>query len=157
MHSTVSAYRPDRLCHAQCSNYIAATHNITHSLCTLKCTTHPPLLTPLPSTTLLCIQLINTKHICVSGSKMVEDVGIVCKCCGVISILVGWFWRFHTHMRLFSWRKTFLCLHPLPSTPQLGNRGQLSITNIHPLIMILASTVKLFQNLKYWKFLKGKL
>ena len=28
--------------------------------CTSKCTTHPPLPTPLPSTTLLCTQLTNT-------------------------------------------------------------------------------------------------
>ena len=39
------------------SNYIAATHNVTHSPCTSTCTTHPPLPSPLPSTTLLCTQL----------------------------------------------------------------------------------------------------
>ena len=55
------------ICHAQYSNYNAAIHNITHSPCTSKCTTHPPLPTPLPSTTLLCIQLTNSKHICVSA------------------------------------------------------------------------------------------
>ena len=78
--------KTDHICHAQYSNYIAATHNITHSSCTSTCTTHPPLPTPLPSTTLLCTQLTNTKHICVSGSKMAQDVGTVGKCCGVISI-----------------------------------------------------------------------
>jgi len=67
---TISGY-------AQYTNYIAATHNITHSLCTSKCTTHPPLPTTLPSTTLLCTQLTNTKHICVSGGKMAQDVGMV--------------------------------------------------------------------------------
>ena len=35
--------RTDHICHAQYSNYIVATHNITHSPCTSKCTTHPPL------------------------------------------------------------------------------------------------------------------
>ena len=29
------------------------------------------------STTLLCTQLTNTKHICVSGGKMAQDVGMV--------------------------------------------------------------------------------
>ena len=33
--------KTDHICHAQSSNYIAATHNITHSPCTSKCTTHP--------------------------------------------------------------------------------------------------------------------
>ena len=45
--------------------------------CTSKCTTHPPLPTPLPSTTLLCTQVTNTKHVCVSGGKMAQDVGMV--------------------------------------------------------------------------------
>ena len=62
------------------------THNITHSPCTSKCTTHPPLPTPLPSTTLLCTQLTNTKHICISGGKMAQGVGMVWKGCGVIPI-----------------------------------------------------------------------
>ena len=38
--------KTDHFCHAQYSNYIAATH-ITHSPCSSKCTTHPPLSTPL--------------------------------------------------------------------------------------------------------------
>ena len=49
MHSTVSAFKMDHICHAQQSNYIAATHNITHSPCTSNTsnmhstpsTTHP--------------------------------------------------------------------------------------------------------------------
>ena len=36
--------------------------------------------------TLLCTQLTNTKHICVSGGKMEQDVGMVWKCCSVIPI-----------------------------------------------------------------------
>ena len=36
------------ICHAQYSNYIAATHNITHSPCTSKCTTYPPHCLPQP-------------------------------------------------------------------------------------------------------------
>ena len=63
----------DHICHAQYSNYIAATHNITCSPCTSKCITHQPL----PTTTLLYTQLTNTKHICVSGGKMAQDVGMV--------------------------------------------------------------------------------
>ena len=39
--------KTDHIFHAQYSNCIAATHNITHSPCTSKCTTHPPLPTPL--------------------------------------------------------------------------------------------------------------
>ena len=41
------AVKTDHICHAQYSNYIAATHNITHSPCTSKHTTHPPLPTTL--------------------------------------------------------------------------------------------------------------
>ena len=60
MHSTVSAHRQYvHICHAQDSNYIAATHNITYYPRTSTCTTP----TPLPSTTLLCINLANTKHV----------------------------------------------------------------------------------------------
>ena len=70
------------VCHAQYSNYIATTHNINMHY--TPTTTH----IPLPLTTLLCTQLTNTKHICVSGSKMAQDVGMVCRCCGVIPILV---------------------------------------------------------------------
>ena len=50
-------HKTEHICHAQYSNYIAATHNITHSKCTSTCTTYPALPIPLPSTTLLCIQL----------------------------------------------------------------------------------------------------
>ena len=57
--------------------FIAATHNITHSPCTSTCTTHPATPTTLPSTTLLCTQLTNTKHIGLSGGKMAQDVGMV--------------------------------------------------------------------------------
>ena len=56
------ALKTDHICHAQYSNYIAATHNITHS--PSKRTTHPPLQK-------------NTNHICVSGGKMAQDVGMV--------------------------------------------------------------------------------
>ena len=53
------------------SNYIASTHNIRHSPCTSTGTTHPAIPSPLPSTTLLCTQLTNTK------GKMAQDVGMV--------------------------------------------------------------------------------
>ena len=69
------ALKADHICHAQYSNYIAATHNITHS--PSKRTTHPPLPTPLHK---------NTNHICASGGKMAQDVGMVWKCCGIIPI-----------------------------------------------------------------------
>ena len=62
--------KTEHICHAQYSNYIAVTHNVAHSKCTSTCTTHPALPIPLPSTTLLCTQLTDTKHICVSGGKM---------------------------------------------------------------------------------------
>ena len=44
-------HKTEHICHAQYSNYIAATHNITHSKCTSTCTTYPALPIPLPSTT----------------------------------------------------------------------------------------------------------
>ena len=157
MHSTVSAYRPDRLCHAQCSNYIAATHNITHSLCTLKCATHPPLLTPLPSTTLLCIQLINTKHICVSGSKMVEDVGIVCKCCGVISILVWLVLRVPYPHALVFLKENFFVSSSITIHPPAGKQRP-TFHNEHTSIdHDFGKYHQALQNLKYWKHLKGRL
>ena len=58
----VSAFKTDHICHGQHSNYIGATHNITHSPCTSTCTPHPAIPTSQPSTTLLCTQLTNTKH-----------------------------------------------------------------------------------------------
>ena len=80
--------KTDRIYHAQYSNYIAATHSLSVHIKMhyTPTTTHPPLPTPLPSTTLLCTQLTNTKHICVSGGKMAQDVGMAWKCCGVIPI-----------------------------------------------------------------------
>ena len=75
--------KTDHICHAQYSNYIVAIHNITHSPCTSKCTTHPPLPTPLPSTTILCTQLTNAKHICVAkwwqnGTRCRDGVKVLC-------------------------------------------------------------------------------
>ena len=46
-------------------------------ICTSTCTTLPALPTTLPSTILLHTQLTNTKHICVSGDQMAQDVGMV--------------------------------------------------------------------------------
>ena len=51
--------------------YIAATHNITHSPCTSTCTHHTAFHSPLHTTNK------HTKHICVSGGKMAQDVGMV--------------------------------------------------------------------------------
>ena len=67
LHSFCIQSRQTNIRHAQYSNYIAATHNITHSPCTSKCTTHPPLPTPLQK----------THHICASSGKMAQDVGMV--------------------------------------------------------------------------------
>ena len=77
MHSTVSAFKTDHICHAQYTNYIAATHNITHSPCTSTCTPHPALHTPLLSTTLLCTQLTNTKHSCQNGTRCRDGVKLL--------------------------------------------------------------------------------
>ena len=41
--------KTDHICHAQYTNYIAATRNITYSPCTSKCTTHSPLPSHNPS------------------------------------------------------------------------------------------------------------
>ena len=63
--------------YAQYSNYIAATHNITHSPCTSTCTPHPALHTPLPSTTLLCTQLTNTKPSWQNGTRCRDGVKLL--------------------------------------------------------------------------------
>ena len=55
------------------NNYIAATHNVTHFPCTSTCTTHPPLPSPLPSTTLLC----NTTSKHKAQLAKWQDVGMV--------------------------------------------------------------------------------
>ena len=59
------------------SNYIAATHNITHSPCTSTCTTHPPLPSPLPSTTLPCTQLTNAKYTWQNGTRCRDGVNVL--------------------------------------------------------------------------------
>ena len=70
-------FKTDHICHAQYSNYIAATHNITHSPYSLTCTPHPALPTPLPSTTLLCTQLTNTKHSWQNGTRCRDGVKLL--------------------------------------------------------------------------------
>ena len=55
--------KTDHICHAQNGNYIAPTHNITHSPCTSTCTTHPALPTTLASTT-LCTQQAHKAYLC---------------------------------------------------------------------------------------------
>ena len=57
--------------------YIAATHNITHSPYTLTCTPHPALPSQLPSTTLLCTQLTNTKHSWQNGTRCRDGVKLL--------------------------------------------------------------------------------
>ena len=59
------------------SNYITATHNTTHSPGTSTCTPHPALPTPLPSTTLLCTQLTNTKHSWQNGTRCRDGVKLL--------------------------------------------------------------------------------
>ena len=63
------------------SNYVASTHNTTHSPCTSTSTMHPALPSSLPSTTLLCTQ--QTQSIV---GKMAQDVGMVWKYRGVVPI-----------------------------------------------------------------------
>ena len=53
----IHAGKKEHICHAQYSNYIAVTHNITHSPFTSKSTTHSALPSPLSSTTLRCTEL----------------------------------------------------------------------------------------------------
>ena len=103
---TVSAYKTNYTSHAQYSNYIASTHNTTHSPCTSKCTPHPALPNPLPSTTLQCTQLTQG-----TVGKMAQDVGMVWMCCGVIPILFGWFLRVPSLHALVFIQKTFLWLY----------------------------------------------
>ena len=59
------------------SNYIASTHNITHSPCTSTYTTHPAIPSPLPSITLLCTQLTNTKHSWQNGTRCRDGVNVL--------------------------------------------------------------------------------
>ena len=59
------------------SNYIAAIHNVTRSPCASKCTPHPALCTPLPSTTFLCTQLANTKHSRQNGTRCRDGVKLL--------------------------------------------------------------------------------
>ena len=70
----VSAFRTDHISHAQYSNYIAA---ITHSPCTTTCTPHPAVPTPLPSTTLLCTKLTNTKNSWQNATRCREGVKLL--------------------------------------------------------------------------------
>ena len=76
MYSTSSAYKTDHSympCSVVATTLHAAIHNITHSPCTSICTTHQALPTLLPSTTLLCTQLTNTR----CSGKMAQHVGVV--------------------------------------------------------------------------------
>ena len=62
------------------SNYIAATHNVTHFPCTSTYTTHPAIHPPppqLPSTILLCTQLTNTKHSQQNGTRCRDGVNVL--------------------------------------------------------------------------------
>ena len=89
------------------SNYIASTHNITYSPYTSTCTTHPAIPSPLPSTTLLCTQLTNTKHSWQNGSRCRDGVNVL-RCRSHLVWMV--FWGFHPYMHLFSFGKLFLWL-----------------------------------------------
>ena len=62
------------------ANYIAATYNVTHSPYTSTCTTHPALPFPLPSTTLLCTHLTNTKHRWQNGTRCRDGVNVLWRC-----------------------------------------------------------------------------
>ena len=49
----------------------------THSPCTSTCTTHPAIPSQLPSTTLLCTQLTNTKHSWKNGTRCRDGVNVL--------------------------------------------------------------------------------
>ena len=49
----------------------------THSPCTSTCTTHPPIPSQLPSTTLQCTQLTNTKHSWQNGTRCRDGVNVL--------------------------------------------------------------------------------
>ena len=49
----------------------------THSPCTSTCTTHPAIPSQLPSTTLLCTQLTNTKHSWQNGTRCRDGVNVL--------------------------------------------------------------------------------
>ena len=72
--------KTDRICHAQYSKYIVHCSHPQHNPILMHINMHsqPALPTTLPSTT-LCMHTTNkyTKHICVSGSKKAQDVGMV--------------------------------------------------------------------------------
>ena len=89
------------VCHAEYSNYITATDNISHSPCTSTRTPHPALPPTLPSTILFCTQLTN-KLICVSRQNGTRCDGLNVLWCHLSSWGVLWF---HPYMRLFSFRK----------------------------------------------------
>ena len=85
----------DRLC-LPCS--------IAHTPCTSTCTMHLAIPSQLPSTTLLCTQLTNTKHSWQNGARCQKWH----KCVVVVPILFGWFLRVPSfHALVFIW-KTFL-------------------------------------------------
>ena len=49
----------------------------THSPCTAICTTHPAIPSQLPSTTLLCTQLTNTKHSWQNGTRCRDGINVL--------------------------------------------------------------------------------
>ena len=49
----------------------------THTPCTATCTTHPAIPSQLPSTTLLCTQLTNTKHSWQNGTRCRDGVNVL--------------------------------------------------------------------------------
>ena len=98
--SSIFSDKTDHICHAQYSNYIAATHNITHSPCTSTCTPYPALPTPLHSTTLLCTQL--TQGMVGKMERWCENI------VSFPSSLLG-FWGFHLYMCLSE--SFFVCIY----------------------------------------------
>ena len=95
MHSTAAVYKTNHIWHALHCSHPQLTqftlHAPQHAL-----HAHPALLTPLPSTTLLCTQLTQG-----TVGKMAQAVSIVVS---LPSSLVG-FWEFHPYMHLFSFWK----------------------------------------------------
>ena len=59
------------------SNYIAATHNTYNTLHAHQRAQHTAIPSPLPSTTLLCTQLTNTKHSWQNGTRCRDGANVL--------------------------------------------------------------------------------
>ena len=91
------------------SNYIAATHNTTHSTAHQHAQ-HTAIPSPLPSSTLLCTHLTNTKHSWQNGTRCRDGVNVLWCRSHLVQLV---FERSHPYMCLFSFGKLFCDLYYL--------------------------------------------